>query len=341
MIIIRPIRETDLEQYEKLAFTATLGITNLPKNKELLKAKIHDSLQAFSEKNPKSGKQNYCFVLEDLKSGELGGTCGIFARTGIPHPLIYYKLETLPDANSSLPVPKKMQILRVITHKKGPTEICALYIAPDWRKEGLGRLLSLSRFFFIANFPDRFEDTVFAEMRGFITQNETSPFWDGLGRHFLDMDYNEIIAAQEMGNRNIYEALPQHPIYVSLLPKETQEVIGKTHPNTKPALNMLTKEGFHLTGEVDLFDAGPRIAAKTQDIATIRNSKTVKVQVSDEKIESERYMISNTKLDFRNCYGMLKQLIEDAVLIDRETAQALEVKDGDTVRILKAVATER
>jgi len=335
MIIIRPIRQSDLEQYEKLAFTASLGITNLPKNKELLNTKINDSIHAFNEKNPKLGKQNYCFVLEDLDTGEIGGTCGVFARTGITNPLIYYKLETLPEPSQTLPVQKKIQILRPVSHKNGPTEICALYIAPEWRREGFGRLLSLSRFLFLANFADRFEGTVFAEMRGVITKDEKSPFWEGLGRHFLNIDYSEIIAFQENGNRSIYEVMPQYPIYVSLLSKEAQKVIGKTHINTKPALNMLTKEGFHFTGEVDIFDAGPRIAAQTKEITTIRNSSIAKVKVSNEKVESlesDRYMICNTKLDFRSCYGNLKKVNDETILIERDTAKALEVSDGDNVR---------
>lgn len=325
MIIIRPIRESDLDQYEKLAFTATLGITNLPKNRELLQQKIQKSLQAFHEKNPKIGRQDYCFVLEDLSSGEIGGTCGVFSRTGTPHPLIYYKVETLSPTK---------KILRYVAHTKGPTEVCALYIAPEWRKEGLGRLLSLSRFLFIANFLERFEETVFAEMRGVITPDETSPFWEGLGRQSLNLDYSKVMAAQEIGDRTIYDSMPQFLIDISQLPLKAQEVIGKPHVNTKPALNMLVKEGFQPTGEIDVFDGGPRISAKTREIATIKNSHTAKVVINDEKQELPIAMISNTALDFRSCYGTLLMIDGQRVQITEETAKALNVKNGDQIRYM-------
>ena len=323
MIIIRPIRESDLDQYEKLALTATLGITNLPKNRALLQKKIQKSLQAFYEKNPKVGRQDYCFVLEDLSSGEIGGTCGIFSRTGTPHPLIYYKIETLSPSK---------KILRYIRYTKGPTEICALYIAPEWRKEGLGKLLSFSRFLFIANFLERFENTIFAEMRGVITPDETSPFWEGLGRQSLNLEYSKIMAAQEIGDRTIYDSVPQFLIDISQLPLKAQEVIGKAHGNSTPALNMLTKEGFQPTGEIDVFDGGPRISAKTQEIATIKNSNIAKVVISNEKQPPSLAMICNTALDFRSCYGTLVMIDEQKVQITAETAKALNVRNGDLVR---------
>lgn len=319
MNIVRPIRVSDLEQYEKLAFGATLGIINLPKDKKLLEKKVQNSLEAFQSQNPKVGRQDYCFVLENLETGEIGGTSAIFSRTGIPDPLVYYRLEK--------------EILKPMTYKTGPTEICALYIDPEWRKEGLGKLLSLSRLLFIANFPERFEEEIFAEMRGIITEDGKVPFWEGLRKQLIDADYTEIVAAQEMRNRKIYEAMQQTPIRLSSLPKEAQEAVGKTHENTKPALNMLLKEGFHLNGEVDL-DGGPRILAKTQEIATIQNSQVAKVIIHRTLSQPMNGMLCNTSLDFRSCYGSMMKVDEKHVQITEETAKALHVKEGEQIRYL-------
>lgn len=73
-----------------------------------------------------------------------------------------------------------------VTITPGSSELCTLFLDPEWRKEGNGYLLSKSRFMFMAAFRDKFNDKVVAEMRGVIDEHGYSPFWQSLGKRFFD-----------------------------------------------------------------------------------------------------------------------------------------------------------
>ena len=67
--------------------------------------------------------------------------------------------------------------------------------------------------------------------------------------------------------------MPSHPIYVELLQKEAQMVIGMVHDDSRPAMRLLEKEGFVQIPEVDIFEAGPIVQAETNNIRTVRESQ--------------------------------------------------------------------
>ena len=299
MIVIRPITIQDLDSLEKLAHNACLGLTGLPRNRKALQKKIESSLESFAKQKLDAPVfEHYQFVLEDSKTGELGGTCAVSSKTGIGEPDYYFHIETLNMKSERLPVPKDIQLLHPISVNDGPSEIRSLYLEPDFRRSGLGRLLSLSRFLFMASFLQRFDKTTIAEMRGVVDKNNRCPFWEYVGRHFCDMEFHKFLLLLGEGKDFIPEILPQYPIYVDLLPKEAQQVIGKTHVNTQPALVMLSQEGFQFTDDVDLFDAGPKIISHTADIKTIRESQTATVKDISAEMTTDSFMISNTDSGF-------------------------------------------
>jgi arginine N-succinyltransferase len=142
MIIIRPITFKDLEAYEQLAMQSSAGIFNLPKNRALLQKKIQDSLLAFSSHGSQAENEVYVFVLEDLDTGIVGGTCGIISKTA---PMHFYRLETVKQHSDHFPLAPEIKILHPMTDKKKVSEICSLYLHPKFRKDGLGKLISFSR----------------------------------------------------------------------------------------------------------------------------------------------------------------------------------------------------
>lgn len=332
MIIIRPIRKKDTESFIKLAFAANIGMISLPKNPEILEKKIADSEHAFGKDIGHRQNERYLFVLEDTTTGKIGGVCGIDSNAGEGEDRYFYRLETHQTTSPILTAHQQILLLRPIIYAGAASEICSLYLFPDFRREGLGRLLSLSRFLFAASHPDRFESIFYAEMRAYVDKNQSCPFWEGVGRHFLDIDYEELIKLRSTGNFDVRQVLPEYPIYVSLLPIEVQESIGKIHPNTWPAFNMLSQEGFYPTNEVDVFDAGPRIEAETKEIRTIKTcTQDLVLEITRNQIDSSRYIISNDRLDFRSCYSTL-QRSSKGVCISDEAAEALKLKTGDPIR---------
>lgn len=329
MYVIRPIQLSDLDAFEEMANTSKLGIINLPKNRDALHKKILDSEHSFSSDISQPSMENYIFVLEDVATGKLGGTCGICSRMGVTNPNYYFHIDSIPIQGTQ----NSLQILVPVCYPIGPSEICALYLKPEYRKDGLGKLLSLSRFLFIASHRKRFEDYTVAEMRGYFEQDKVVPFWEAIGRKFLDVSYEEFCEL-EIDNRSFIPTLmPRWPIYTFLLPKDAQDSLGKTHEHTVPALKMLYKEGFTFTNEVDPFDGGPKIGCNTDAIRSVMESKT-SVVASIEKCNDtdSKFLISNTTIDFRACYGTITEIESQSVSISTDVAKALHIRIGDSVR---------
>ena len=332
MIIIRPITQEDAEAFEYLAFSASTGIRSLPKNRAQLQKKMENSLKAFSSPDEKSPYDNYLFVLEDLTTHAIGGTCAIISKTGIEAPLYFYRIETLKPESKTLQL-NDIPILAPVSYAPAPSEIGGLYLSPEFRREGLGRLLSLSRFLFIAAHLSRFESHTFAEMRGNIDKNDTAPFWDGIGKQFYNIEFIDLMNLMDEGVQVLPDILPKHPIYIPLLKEDTQDSISKIHPDTRPALNMLLEEGFRLTQDIDIFDGGPRIEAETKQIRSIKDSVVAELtSVSRQPIDSPRYIISNNRLNFRACYGTLQKTAENGIVLPSDIAAALQIKVGDFIR---------
>ena len=332
MFLIRPITLDDLDAIEQFAYTTTLGMSSLPRNRILLKEKIERSIESFTTDVSTAENEIYLFALKDVSTKKTVGCCGIYAKTDKSY---FFHIETLHPYSSTLPLPSYLRVLHPLILRKGPSELCSLYLTPEYRKGGLGELLSLCRLLFIASHPHRFNSEVMARLRGFINKKRnSSPFWEGLGSHFLNVSFIETQHLLESGKDFIFEFLPKYPIYVSLLQPQTQAVIGKPHSTTWPAMKMLRKEGFAITPEIDIFDGGPTIKAKTTKIRTIKDSSLAVVTEITTNNASRQYLISNNSLDFRATLGRLKINTDKSVTLSYETAKVLEVEKGMTIRYI-------
>lgn len=330
MYIIRPIRKNDLDAYEHLAITSSPGMVNLPKNRRLLKIIIEESLASFQNEVKTPRDETYLFVLENTVTGEIGGTSAIMSRAGVKHPLLYFKIKQEPSAS------EPVSYLQPEIEQNGASEICGLFLKHDFRHTGLGRLLSLSRFMFIAAFRERFQKEIFAEMRGFCTAEHENPFWNGIGKHFLAIDYLSLLKLAETDHEKIKKAFPRFPIYISLLPDDVQETIGKIHPKTVPAMQMLKSEGFSEINEVDFFDGGPHVGAKTENIRTIKESALATMEISENPLDTGTLcMLANELLDFRVCQAFVNiNSHRRSLTIDKNTAEKLLLRKGDSLRYL-------
>ncbi|VTP67048.1 Arginine N-succinyltransferase subunit beta [Leclercia adecarboxylata] len=138
--------------------------------KKTLSARIERSLQTWQGTLPK-GEQGYVFVLEEAATGTVAGICAIEVAVGLNDPWYNYRVGTLVHASKELNVYNALPTLFLSNDHTGSSELCSLFLDPDWRKEGNGYLLSKSRFLFMAAFRDRFNEKVVAEMRGVIDEN--------------------------------------------------------------------------------------------------------------------------------------------------------------------------
>ncbi|MDR6981657.1 arginine N-succinyltransferase [Rheinheimera pacifica] len=337
MMVIRPIRADDYPALYSIAVESGHGFTSLPVNDELLMRKISRSEQSFNKVVSSPGDEGYLFVLEDTLTGEVCGTSALEAAVGLDDAFYHYHLGKVVHSSRSLGVYKTADILTLCNDYTGVSELCTLFLRESRREKNNGRLLSKMRFLFMAEFPQRFSDRVIAEMRGISNTDGSSPFWQWLQEHFFSLDFPTADYLTGIGQKVfIAELMPKYPIYVSLLSKQAQAVIGRVHDKTKPALALLQSEGFSHRGYVDIFDAGPTVEARVEHIRSVRNSQRLQVRLGDVS-NGQPYLICNTSVvDFRATWLALNVNEHSAeVTLPADVAAALRVSAGDWVRVTR------
>ncbi len=333
MMIVRPVKLEDLDGLTALAHQATHGLTSLPKDARILRTRILESLYSFQKPVEKPGGELYVFVMEDPGTGRVIGTSCIIAKVGGFQPFYMYHIDVSVHESKTYRIRKEIPTLRLVKEHDGPSEIGGLLLAPEYRRHGNGRFLSLFRFLFMAEYPERFESIVIAEMRGVLDENGNSAFWDALGRHFFDMDYPSADLLSAMDKKFIADLMPTSPIYIPLLPKPAQQVIGEVHEQTKPALRLLQEEGFTYMEVVDIFEAGPIMQSRVDDIRIVRESrKAVAAEVQYRQGERPSHIVCTLGEEFR-CFMGRVTIDEDAnARVTLQEAHGTDLHVGDTIR---------
>lgn len=336
MMLFRSARQSDLDHIYKLAQKSGIGLTTLPKNKELLAKRINWAVESFSKSIQQPNYEYYLFVLEDSNTGEIVGTSAIESFLGYESPFYSYKLSTRTRISHSLNVRADYEVLNLVNDKQGTSEICTLYLNPNFRHNNNGLLLSKARFLFMAHYPRRFSPTIIAEMRGISTELGDSPFWDAICSHFFKMSFPQADELSLSTNKQfIADLMPRNPIYVKLLPQEAQAVIGKPHASTLPAMKILQREGFRYNEYIDIFDGGPTMEAPRDDIRSVSCSRAMVVDSISSDIRSKRFIISNTSLSFRATLSPAAINMKDNTCsIPPETAETLKLQPGDCLRLV-------
>lgn len=331
---LRPATMKDHKAVLKLAKQAGFGMTSLPPDPKVLDEKIRGSIASFSGKKSKKGHESFFFVFEDAAKKHIAGTCGIKAKIGLEQPFYSYKLTTITQVSTQVDCFQKHTLLQVTNDLTDSTEIGALFLQPDYRRDRIGKMISLARFLFIAAFPKYFSDQVIAEMRGVHDARGISPFYDSLAKPFFNMPFRQAdYLNATKGNQFINDLMPKYPIYVNLLPEAAQQVIGKVNAASEPAQKLLERQGFKYTGYVDIFDGGATMLAERAHISAVKNSKLGTIRKIVELPEgTPKYVVSNERFaDFRASFGRLVDK-SGAVTIGPRFAKSLNVKLGDTVR---------
>ncbi len=338
MLVLRPVTIDDLDNLYELAIRSKYGLTTLPKDKKVLKERLEYASQTFELKNAKPRGELYFFVLEDTELQKLIGTTAIISKVGGFEPFYAYKIKYKTFSSSKLNITRRHRILSLIEDHDGPTEIASLFLHPGYRKKYYGKLLSLTRFLYMAEHRSSFEPIIIAEMRGVVDEEKQSPFWNALGKYFFNMDYEMGDYLSIVDKSFIADLLPKDPIYIKMLPNEAQKVVNKVHPNTEPALAILKKEGFKLTGMVDIFDAGPIVSCHLKNINSVekmRRSKVVSItEHQNNQHNQDNYIIMNTNRQCRASIGYVREK-ENGIELNDKLAELLNITIGDYVCCLQ------
>ncbi|MBR8076910.1 arginine N-succinyltransferase [Burkholderia cenocepacia] len=336
MIVVRVVQTGDVDALVSLAQETGPGLTTFKPDRDALAARIERSRRTL-EGRAAPGEAGYFFVMEESKTGDIAGVCGIETQVGLEQPFYNYRVSTVVHASQELGVWTRMSALNISHDLTGYAEVCSLFLSPRYRTGGVGGLLSRSRFMFIAQFRNRFPERICAELRGHFDEDGTSPFWRAVGSHFYQIDFNAADYLSSHGRKSfLAELMPRYPVYVDLLPQDAQDAVGLTHRDTLPARKMLEAEGLRYQNHVDIFDAGPVLECHVNDLRTVRESVVVPVAIGvpDARDDAPRSLVSNTSLgDFR--VGVAPGVVANgSFVLSADDAVALDVKAGDPVRVL-------
>jgi len=331
MIIVRSVRPEDINEITMLAKETGFGLTTLIPDKCYIKNIIDKSIESF---HSEADDGRYFFVLE--VDGRVVGTSAIAAKPGKETPFYTYKIVNRHQVYSPKNITNDYKFIQLVNDFDEETELCSLFLSPNYRNKVNGYLLSYVRFLYIASNLEKFTDTIFAEIRGVSNDNGRSPFWEALGRKFYCMDYAIADKLAGLGDKAFIQALkPEFPIYLNLLPKEAQAVIGAAHPNSQPAVELLKKQNFTYDEYIAIFDAGPTYTSKTQDIKIINKAQTYNIKTIEGKSDNEGkpFMIATLSSDFKASYQNVVFLDDNNISLSEKVANALNVQRGDQVII--------
>lgn len=293
MFIIRQAKLDDIPTLLKLA--KTVHFINLPADRDIITGKVNRSRQCFLkaaggrvEEPELDVRANgtaqglnlttrttdfFMFVLEDTETGACLGTSQVVAHMGGPgNPNYALKLERREFFSQTLQTGTSHVVARLYADETGPTEIGGLILQPAARGARLGRFLSQVRFHMIGLHRPLFSDRIIAEMMAPISSDGQNLLWEYFGRRFIPLSYAEADRHCQYSREFIWALLPKDDIYLSLLPPEARDVIGRVGEETVPARRLLEKMGFQHKGKVDPFDGGPHLEAATDELPMVRNT---------------------------------------------------------------------
>lgn len=334
--VIRAASHDDLQHIYEMAKRTGGGFTNLPPDRKALTAKLDRSHAGFTREGDDLGDDLFFFVLENTATGEVRGTCQIFSAVGQKWPFYSYRIGALTQHSEELGRTFRADILNLSTDLEGATEVGGLFLHPGERAGGLGMLIARSRYLFIRNHRNRFADRTLAELRGVIDEAGGSPFWDGVAGRFFGMNFQDADEFNaKYGNQFIADLMPKHPVYIAMLTEAARHVIGIPHPTGRAAMRMLENEGFAWENYIDIFDGGPTMTVRTDQIRSIREARDAAIVGLDESLgendSGEKMLVAQGEMaEFRCAYGWVKPC-DGGIAIDPECAEVLGVGPGATV----------
>ncbi|WP_421731273.1 arginine N-succinyltransferase [Brevundimonas sp.] len=333
MLVVRPAAPADLDHLLELAILSGPGFTSLPEDPDQLVERLDLSRDSFTAAIPPRERW-YTLMLEETDTGDIDGIGSVKAAVGLKRPFFSFRQMSNTAQSPSLDIKLEHQTLVLVNECSGWTEVGSLFLKADRRKGGAGRLLSQSRYMLIGAEPDMFAENVLAELRGVFTPDGACPFWDHVAHKFFPMPFDQAdMMTGSTDKQFILDLAPRHPIYIDLLPEPARAVIGKVHPQGVPAMALLESEGFRTNGLIDIFDAGPTVSCSRDNIRTVRDARNLTVALADEVEAELPSLISTDSIGGFRAVRQKVGLAGDVATLSAETADALKVRAGDTVRV--------
>jgi arginine/ornithine succinyltransferase subunit-like protein len=209
------------------------------------------------------------------------GSLRLRRQIGMALPRYWYHLGEVVHAAPSLNLFRREQVLLLGNDFTAASELADIRVeaedcAPGQHEEILEALIRTGLLMLDAadaNPATSIEGDrqVIAELPGVRLSNGASPFWEGLGRFFHDVDPAH--GLREYGpawRSHVASLLPRHPMVVSLLQSAAREAIGQVCESATDVRDALVAQGFGPSRHVGIIDAGPVYCAEVRHRQTAR-----------------------------------------------------------------------
>ncbi|MDW8363895.1 MAG: arginine N-succinyltransferase [Myxococcales bacterium] len=321
-----------------LALSRHLDSVNLPHDPTEIADLLAHSEASFRGQVRDPRRRQYVFVLCDRETGRAVATSMIIGQLGRKDaPYIYFDVFEEQKYSATLDRHFRHTVLSIGFSYDGPTEIGGLVVHPEYRltPDRLGMLISYVRFLFIATRRADFRDELLAELMPPLEPDGTSHLWEAVGRHFTGLSYREADRLSKRNKEFIKTLFPDGDIYVSLLPREAQAVVGRVGPQTRGVEKLLRRIGFRYANRVDPFDGGPHFIAPTDEVVLVQ--RTVRRRIRRGIVAGGvRALVARetASAPWFRAVSATAFVGSDVVAIGDEACRVLEVDDGDEVAVL-------
>jgi arginine N-succinyltransferase len=319
MLVVRPAGPADFDDLYELAVRSGRGFTSLPEHEPTLRERLRISELSFNGELPAQDCW-FTLMLEDETEGDVLGVSGIHAAVGVQRPFFSFRVVTLAQSSNIIGLRFDHRALVLVNECTGWTEVGSLFLKPERRHGGAGRLLAQSRYMLIGAEPQRFAEQVLAELRGWFDKDDHAPFWEHVSSKFFRLPFDEAdrMSASTDG-QFILDLAPRHPIYLELLPAVACDAVGRVHEEGAAAQAMLVSEG-------------PTVSCVRDDIRTVRDALHRRLRIGEPETGRVSLLSTNAVSGFRAVRARA-ELADEHVIVEAETAAALRLAPGDPVRV--------
>jgi len=341
MFVIRQATVDDAPTLLKLA--KMVHFINLPADPDIIHRKIVRSRKSFAGQIKDNRERQFMFVLEDSESGNIIGTSSVISCMSWPgHPHTYLHVRERQMCSEDLRTGQVHTTLQLGLDETGPSEIGGLILSPAYRgrKEKLGAFLSLVRFHFVGLHRDWFSQRIIAEMMAPLTPDSRNTLWEYLGRRFINLSYSEADRFCQHSKEFITSLFPKEELYVSLLPPEARNLIGKVGTETEPARAMLEGLGFKYLNHVDPFDGGPYLEAQLDDVPLVTSTHRATLVAPVDAYPHVGIISTMSDGLFRAVRAPYAE-VGDAISIAADQATGLGAAIGDVIGVTPLRRQER
>ena len=144
MLVVRPAGPADFDDLYELAVRSGRGFTSLPEHEPTLRERLRISELSFNGELPAQDCW-FTLMLEDETEGDVLGVSGIHAAVGVQRPFFSFRVVTLAQSSNIIGLRFDHRALVLVNECTGWTEVGSLFLKPERRHGGAGRLLAQSR----------------------------------------------------------------------------------------------------------------------------------------------------------------------------------------------------